>query len=146
MVLVCLLLQGLLLFWCPKGAAAELWLFFLLEYPLFSQIQKWRFVLFPWNGSSMMWVWKEWYSVVRETNQRERAACSGLWPDLLLLFHCVVSFQLLDSQHLLGLTTQLHSSGLRKRNNSKRVRSSWNRLHKLWEMKPRRNFKSSWKH
>ena len=36
----------------------------------------------------------------------------------------IPSFQLFDSEHLMGLTTPLHSSGLRKRNNSKAVHSS----------------------
>lgn len=104
------------------------------------------FMLFPLNGSSMMWVWKEWNSMLRKLSCNERTAYSRCWADLLPLLH-YMGFQLFNSDHLMGLTTHLHSSGLENETIARGLfilpETSFISCEKL---KLRLNFKTSLKH
>lgn len=79
-------------------------------YPLASWIQKWSFILFPLNGNSMTWAWKEWNSTLRETGLKGgNSWLQGLSRSAPSASLCGFVF---SSDQLVGLTTHLHSSGL----------------------------------
>lgn len=114
-------------------------------YPLASWIQKWSFILFPLNGSSMTWAWKEWNSMLRETGLKgENSWLQGLSRSALSASLCGFVF---NSDHLVGLATHLRSSGLENETAAKRLfllpETSFTGCGK-WKL--RLNFRTSWKH
>lgn len=103
------------------------------EYPLVSWIEEWSFILFPLNGSSMTWAWKEWNSMLRETQLKgENSWLQGLSRSALSA--SLYGFVFSSSSQTVSWVSQHISTALGwKMKQLQRGCSFF--LHKLWKMK-----------
>lgn len=102
-------------------------------YPLAYWIQRWSFILCPLNGNSMMWAWKEWNSMLRETGLKgENSWLQGLSRSAP---SASLGGFVFSSEHLGSCSTAPQLWAGKWNNCKESVPSSWNKLHSLWEMK-----------